>query len=226
MSIKRKVLAAATTLTITAGVTAAETPSADAATLACGARCVSVFSSELGTFAQPNFVEDVFGGDASVGQLVGLKQASNSDPSEDILGHPGSVSHFFDEGLVSAEVNSHYGTMPAAQLEYAPLGVPTDLCVGVASVAFQNEPLTLQPCSVPNLTVFILGAADSAGFFPIINASTTDFDRPFAMSYPRHVDTTDEPLPPIRLRRLQFHGEEPSLRDTQLWGVHRGAILQ
>ena len=33
-------------------------------------------------------------------------------------------------GLVSAVVNSHYGTGRAAQIEYAPLGVPNRTVVG------------------------------------------------------------------------------------------------
>ena len=36
-------------------------------------------------------------------------------------------------GLVSAVVNSHYGTERAAQIEYAPLGVPTGLCAALAT---------------------------------------------------------------------------------------------
>ena len=225
MSMRFKALAAAATLTIAGGMSAAGALSASAATPACGARCVSVFSSELGTAAQPNFIEAVLGGKASVGELVGLNRATSIDPSEDILGTAGTVSDFYAAGRVSAEVNSHYGPLTAAELEYGPLGMPTGLCVGVATVAAQNEPLTLQPCRVSSRTVFILGAPNAAHYFPIINASTTDFSRPFAMSYPRHVDTTDETLPPIRVRHLQFHGRDHTLSGTQLWGVYRGAIL-
>src|SRR5215208_3824262 len=86
LSIKRKVLAAAATLTIVAGVSAAATGAASAATHECGPDCISVFSSELGTYEHPNFVEAVLGGGgANVGQPVGLKQASRFDASQDIL---------------------------------------------------------------------------------------------------------------------------------------------
>ena len=115
LSIRRKVLAAAATLTIVGGVSAAATGAASAATPACGPACISVFSSELGTYADPNFVEAVLGGGAAtVGQPVGLKQASSTDPSQDILPggatRGGKVSDFYADGMVSAEVNSHYGT--------------------------------------------------------------------------------------------------------------------
>jgi hypothetical protein len=216
-------------LTIVGCVNAAAALPATAATPACGPTCLSVFSKELGTYAHPNFVEHLFGGVASVGTPTGLNPASGSDTSEDFINpHPGSVSDYYAMGLVSAAVNEHYGNLPASQLEYAPAGTPTGLCVGIAADPYQNEALSLQPCTVPGRTVWIIGTALSpataaAGFFPIVSGATRDFSRPFTMSYPRHVDTSDE-LPPIRLRHVQFLGDEGTLPDTQLWGVMRGAL--
>ncbi len=66
-------------------------------------------------------------------------------------------------------------------------------------------------------------ATAAAHLFPIVSGATRDFFRPFAMSYPRHVDTT-ETLPPIRLRHLQFRCHERTLPDNQLWGVVRGLL--
>jgi hypothetical protein len=40
-------------LTVVAGVAAVETFSASAATPACGPGCISIFSRDLGTYAQP-----------------------------------------------------------------------------------------------------------------------------------------------------------------------------
>ena len=123
MSIKTTVRTAMATLTIVGGVSTAAALPASAATPACGPSCLSVFSSELGTYAQPNFVEHVFGGKASVGQPTGLNQASGSDPSEDFINpHPGSVSDYYAMGMVSAAVNRHYGTLTASQLEYDAVG--------------------------------------------------------------------------------------------------------
>ena len=215
------------TLAIAGCVNAVAAVPASAATPACGANCLSVFSKELGTYAQPNFVEHVFGGVASVGTPTGLNTISGSDTSEDFINpHPGSVSDYYAMGLVSAEVNQHYGALPASQLEYAPAGVPTGLCVGVAADPYQNEALSLQPCTVAGRTVWIIGATLSPttpGYFPIISGATDEFSQPFAMSYPRHVDTSEQ-LPPIRLRQLQFLGKDGALADTQLWGVKRGAV--
>ena len=228
MFIKRTARAVLAAL-IVGGVSAAAPLSASAATPACGPNCLSVFSPELGTYAQPNFVEHVFGGIASVGQPTGLNRASGLDSSEDFINpHPGDVSDYYAMGMVSAEVNSHYGSLTASQLEYAPSGVPSGLCVAVPADPFQREPLSLQPCTVPGRTVWIIGttlspATAAAHLFPIVSGATSDFSRPFAMSYPRHVNT-NQTLPPIRLRHLQFLGRERALPANQLWGVVRGAL--
>ena len=229
LSSKRKVLAALATLTIVGGMSAVATGAASAATPECGASCISVFSSKLGTFAQPNFVEAVLGGGrAKVGQPVGLKRANRLDPSQDIKPDApvpdAKVSDFHAAGMVSAEANSHYGSLPAVQQRYAPFGIPTELCVGLASVA-QNEGLTLQPCSVPGTTVWVVheGLATPAGYFPIINAATTDFRRPFAMHLPRNEVASGRPLQ-MQARRLQFLTGEKTLRARQLWGAVFGVL--
>jgi hypothetical protein len=232
-SIKRKALAAAATLTIAGGVSAAAAGVASAATPACGPACISIFSSELGTYAHPNFVEAVLGGGgATVGQPVGLKPASGTDPSQDFrpgrATRGGKVSDFYADGMVSAEVNSHYGELAAVQQKYAPFGVESGLCVGLASVAYQNEGLTLQPCDVPATTVWVIHPAPAAttpGYFPIVNASTTDFSRPFAMHLPRNEVASGRPLQ-MQVRRLQFRTGEKTLPARQLWGAVFGELNQ
>jgi hypothetical protein len=59
------------------------------------------------------------------------------------------VSQFYADGMVSAAVNAHFGSEPAVQIEYAPYGQPTGLCTAVAVTAYQDEGLSLQPCSAP-----------------------------------------------------------------------------
>jgi hypothetical protein len=229
LSSKRKVLAAVATVTIVGGMSAVATGAASAATPECGASCISVFSSKLGTFAQPNFVEAVLaGGRAKVGQPVGLKRANRLDPSQDIKPDApvpdAKVSDFYAAGMVSAKANRHYGSLPAVQQRYAPFGRMTDLCVGLARVA-QNEGLTLQPCNVPGTTVWIIheGLATPSGYFPIINAATTDFRRPFAMHLPRNDLASGKPVQ-MQARRLQFLTGEKTLPARQLWGAVFGEL--
>ncbi|WP_138731529.1 hypothetical protein [Modestobacter excelsi] len=224
LSTREKVLACAATLTMAASISAAAIAPAYAATPECGPGCISVFSSELGTFADVNFVEAVLdGGGAQVGQPVGLKPVSGTDPSEDFrpggATNGGKVSDFYADGMVSAEANSHYGDLNAVQQKYAPLGVETGLCVGVARVA-QGEDLTLQPCDVPGTTVWIVyPTAETAPYFAIVNAGTTDFCRPFAMHLPRNEVTSGDPELQMQLRHLQYRSGDKTLPARQVWGA-------
>ncbi len=227
MSIKDKLCVVAAALTVVGGVGLVETLSASAATPACGAPCISIFSRELGTYAQPGPVEDVLDGLAQVGQPVILKAPpSASDPSQDTIPHRRPVADWYADGMVSAAANAHYGSLPGVQIEYAPFGIPSALCVALAHVAHQNEGLSLQPCSVPNLTIWVLDTPDSAStapaWFPIVNASTTDFRRPFAMSLLPDEIASDHQLLQILVRHLQFLTNGKSLPDRQLWGAHFG----
>jgi hypothetical protein len=229
--IKGKVLAAVATLTIVCGVSAAATGAASAASPQCGGNCISVFSSELGSYDQLNFVEAVLGdGGARIGQPVGLKRANKFDPTQDIKPDGpipmkvAKVSDFYAAGMVSAEANRHYGHLDAVQQRYAPFGMDTDLCVGLARVT-QNEGLTLQPCTVPGTTVWVVQTdlATPAGYFPIVNAATTDFRRPFSMHLPRNEVASGKPLQ-MQARHLQFLTDDGTLRARQLWGAWPGEL--
>ncbi len=226
LSVRGKVLTAVATLACVAGVIAAAPGAARAATPPCGAGCISVFSSLLGTPDEPNYVEAVLdGGAARVGQPVGLKPASRFDATLDIKPIAGTVSEFYERGLASAAANAHYGPLNAVQQEYAPFGERTGLCVGLARVA-QNEPLALQPCSSPT-TVWIpyVALASEQGYFPIINAATTDFRRPFAMHLPRSEVVRCEELQ-MRARRLRIGPDDRTLPASQLWGAVFGVLAE
>ena len=258
MSIKSKVIAAAATLTLVGGVSAAGTLSASAATPSCGSSCINFFSRDFG----PNFVMDVFRQGARVGQPIILFKGSNSDPAEDFtVSDQGTVNDFFAAGLVSAAVNLHFGgggclvfnqatqkcttlfpNDPAVELEYAPFGVDSGLCVGVFTTAVQGERVTLQPCGVSAKTVWILdvggtkfaGADDVnallQGFIPLINGSDTNFSHPFVLTYPRNGFPTDRPRPVLTTNNLTGFsngGGGPilgSVNSNQLWDATSGVL--
>jgi len=219
MSIKSKVPAAAAGLILACGLSAAATLPAGASTTQCGSACVQISSKMYG----PGFVESVFQGIAAAGQPTILHAASDSDPTGDFinpLGHP--VSTFYAQGMVSAAVNAHYGSEPAVQVEYAPFGQGTGLCAAVATPAYQNEGLSLQPCSTPGTTVFIIDKNDSPGtwpaWFPIVNASTADFTHPYTMTIDGN--PADKPFPQITLQRM--HDNPTDVPDNQLWQAPPG----
>ena len=221
MSIKSKMVATAAALTAVGGLSTAATLHASASTTQCGSACVQISSKLYG----PGFVESAFQGIAAAGQPTILHAASDSDPTGDFinpLGHPVPVSVFYAEGMVSAAVNAHYSSEPAVQVEYAPDGQGTGLCAAVATTAYQNEGLSLQPCSTPGTTVFIIDKIDSPAtwpaYFPIVDASTTDFTHPYTMTIdgnPAH-----KPFPQITLQRM--HDNPTDVPDNQLWQAPAG----
>jgi hypothetical protein len=247
MSFKSKVLAAAAALTMVGGAGAmgafATATAANAATPSCGNSCINIFSREFGTHANPAFVVDVLRQGEKVGQPIILFRTSNADPAEDFtISFQGLVSDFFAAGLVSAAVNLHYGNgavnavdEPAFEIEYSPYGVESGLCMGLASTAFFEEKVTLQPCGVSAKTVWILDTFDQPFTFffthyaPAINGSDTNFSHPFVLSYPQSGYPTNMPRPGLEVTNLTgfSNGFGPivgTVPDYQLWGAHFGVL--
>ena len=225
MSMKSKVLAAAAAATLAGGLSAVGTVAASAATPQCGQKCLEVYSMKYATPTSLGFVETVFQGIPAVGVPTEVSPASNSNPAEDlIVPLAGTVSQLYAMGMVSAAVNAHFSSETAVQIEYAPYGKPTGLCTAVAVTAYQNEGLSLQPCSTPGTTVWIIDTADSPPtalpYFPIVNGSDTDFTRPFVMTItgnPAHQAFT-----PIIMRHLS--GGANNVPANQLWNAHHGPV--
>jgi hypothetical protein len=257
MSIKSKVLAAAATLTLVGGVGMAGALSAgtaSAATPSCGGSCIDIFSHQFGTHRTPNYVVDVLRQGEKVGQPIVLFRTANFDPAEDwTVSFQGTTADFFAAGLVGAAVALHYGCIatvnfpdcygldlavndPAFEIEYAPYGVDSGLCLGVASTAVQEEGVTLQPCGVSAKTVWIADIFDSPstlfnGYVPLINGSDTNFSQPFVLTYPASGYPTNMPRPQLQVDNITgfSQGFPPgpelgTVQDNQLWGADFGVL--
>jgi hypothetical protein len=250
MSFKSKLLAGAATLALVGSVGTVGALSASAATPSCGRDCIDIFSRAFGTHRTPQFVMDVLRQGAKVGQPIILFRTSNTDPAEDFVPSvQGTTADFYAAGLVSAAVALHYGCIPggnfpncgttgvddpAIELEYAPFGVDSGLCVGVAATATQGEGVTLQPCGVSAKTVWIIDANDSPatlnrGYVPLINGSDTNFSHPFVLSYPANGFPTDKPRPQLQVKNLTGFSQGRgtpigSVQDIQLWGADFGVL--
>lgn len=223
MLIKRKVVAAAAVLSLAGGLGTLAAVPASAATPQCGASCIEVYSAKYATPTSLGFVETVLLGIPLRGVPTEVRPASSSNPAEDlIVPLKGTVSQLYAQGMVSAGVSAHFTNETAVQIEYAPYGHATGLCTAVAVTAYQDEGLSLQPCSTPGTTVWIIDTVDasSASAFPIINGSDTDFVHPFAMTIlgnPAH-----QPFTPIIMQHLT--GNPSSVPANQLWGDHFGPV--
>ena len=258
MSIKSKALAAAAALTLVGGVGAAGAlgaGTASAATPSCGGGCADIFSHQFGTHHDPAFALDVLRQGDKAGQPVILFRTANSDPALDwTVAFQGTTADFYAASLVGPEVALHYGCIPtvnfpncygqtsvsyddpAVEIEYAPYGVDSGLCMGVAATAVEEEGVTLQPCGVSAKTVWIADIFDSpstlfSGYIPLINGSDTNFSQPFVLTYPTDGYPTDMPRPQLQVDNITgfSQGFPPgpelgTVDDNQLWGADFGVL--
>src|SRR3984957_19198268 len=242
MSIKKKVFAVAATMTMVGGVSAVGLLPAVAQTPSCGDNCLTVFGDEYG----PQYIADVLRQGEKVGQPVIQFRNSDSDPAEDfVYNEQDPVSDFFAAGLVSSAVDLHYGgagcasgftpgtpptcTNPypddnAFEMEYAPYGVDSGLCVGTGSTAGNGTPVALEACGVSSRTVRIEDAADSEGpdGMPLINGSDTNFSHPYVLHSPGNADPTDMPRVQLNTWTLQQYSDG-TVYDNELW-IEGGGI--
>ena len=128
----------------------------------------------------------------------------------------------------------------AFEIEYAPYGVDSGLCMGVATTALQSEGVTLQPCGVSSKTVWVVDTLDSiqttilGGYVPLINGSDTNFSQPFVLTYPASTYPTDEPRPQLTVTNITgfsqawpFYIPGPELGSVdanQLWSADYGVL--
>ena len=267
MNIRFKALAAAAALTLSlGGLALAGNGAARAATPSCGTHCLNIYSKQ---FPEKAFIADVFRQKQAVGQPVILFQRSNFDPAEDFtVSFQGKVSDFFAAGLVSAQVMLHYGCTPgfvftgsqgavitcplntadelAGEIEYAPFGVESGLCIGVPVSrlpAVGSAPVSLQPCGTDAGTVWILDGVDICNSFafgeaPLINGADTNFSHPSVLTYPSGKFPTDKPRAQLLVKNLTGFSQNgppspnPSgcqsivAADTsQLWSAYLGIAL-
>ena len=222
MSIKSKVLAAAAVLSLAGGLSAAGAGAASAATPQCANNCLTPKSA-----AYPRFVESALFGIPLRGVPTIVSPAAGWNPGEDFTlptGTPVNAAYYYARGMVSAALTSQYGGtgFAAVQIEYAPYGKPTGLCSGIATTAYQDEALSLQPCSTPDTTVWILDFNDSQirGDYSIINASTTDFTHPFVMTILGN--PAQQLFTPIILQHLL--GNPGNVPANELWSTASGTL--
>jgi hypothetical protein len=226
MSVKRKILAAAATLTMAGGLSAAGALSASAATPSCGHSCIDIFSYEFGHHSSPNFVLDVYRGTTRAGTPIILYRSANNDAAEDFtVSFQGTVNDFYQAGLVSAALDLHYSHFAAFEFEYSPNGADSGLCVGVGSTAGNQTPVALEPCGSSSKTVWVVDSYDTirGGYVPLINGSDTNFSHPYVLHYPGNGYPTDLPRPQLNTYELQKYSNN-SVYDNELWGANYGVL--
>jgi len=256
---KSKVLATAASLTMVGGVLAvsalATNTAAKAETPSCGVTnfyCVDLFSKQFGTHKDPGFLQDVYRQGDRVGQPVILFRAGSSDPAEDFTtddltsgksfipdtvaqlesitgGYP-VTGPFGSNGIFSAATANEYASSYVVENEYAPFGVNSGLCVGLAANPFNGEGVTLQPCGETARTLWIINSSNAIfafihGYTSMINGANTNFSHPYVLTYPANGYPTDLPRPQLSVRQVQtFSSGTPYIGTNQLFGADVGVV--
>ncbi|HEY1920039.1 MAG TPA: hypothetical protein VGH27_31085 [Streptosporangiaceae bacterium] len=175
-------LAAAVTLAAALAGSAVAIPQASAATAQCGSLCASFHPLSYGT-SDVLAVEGASGTKASQGQKVTIAAASSTNQAEDwVLEDEGTVSEFYEAGLMSAEMNLHWGSDQVYQITYAPDGTWTGFCLGVSSTNGSGS-VTLQPCGETAAALWVADTADASGrALPLINGDNNNFSNPYSLT--------------------------------------------
>jgi hypothetical protein len=257
MSIKSKVLATAASLTMVGGVLAVSTlataTTAKAETPSCGAFnvfCVDLFSKQFGTHSDPGFLQDVYRQGNRVGQPIILFRISSSDPAEDFttddlvcgVNDPGGCTAFLPYTVAQLQAESggtlftaitanQYANSYVVENEYAPFGVNSGLCVGIAATPFNGEGVTLQPCGITARTLWIINSSNPIfayihGYTSLINGANANFSHPYVLTYPQEGYPTDLPRPQLQVHEVEtFSSGFPFIVTQQLWGADFGTVV-
>jgi len=173
--------AAAITAALTAavGMVLAAQP-AIAATASCGSACVSFYPLSTGTSDVLSVADP--SESAYQGEPVTVAAASGTDQGEDwFLDEQDPVVDFYEAGLMSAEMNLHWGSDEAYEIDYVPDGEFTGLCMGTTT-SNGGGAVTLQPCGETAATLWVADTADQDGrAVPLINGNNTNYAYPYSL---------------------------------------------
>lgn|GEM_PF-6876605 len=153
---------------------------ANAASISCGDACFTLTTQEFG----PGYVSAAPAGTVTAGAPVVMTPGSSLLREDFQSGYDGTASVAYGSGqLVAAAVAQGWPQDPVFQFFYAPGGVRSGLCLGVAGAAESGTEVTLQPCSTPQRTewVALTGDADN-GYMPLISGTDTSAADPLVLT--------------------------------------------
>jgi hypothetical protein len=217
-SARNKVLMCVAMVTLAGTVAITSGSTAHAATADCGNGCVEPSTLEYGAA----YIATVEAGTTEPGLGVGLGFAGAYSAEDFMSIKEGQVSGLYQEGIVGNVVDEEWGTDLAYQYVYAPDGVLSGLCLGLADSASTGEGAALEPCGVNASTIWISMFEDEndAGYFPWINASDTVADTPYVL-------TAYRPVPWLRFSAIYLQVDQLSVVDgtvdpAQMWVLDFG----
>jgi hypothetical protein len=213
---KARGTAVAAALITAAAVAAFTAPPATAATASCGSSCTSFYPLSTGT-SDVLAVAGASGTSAGTGEPVTIAAASSSNPAEDwFLDQQGTVSDFYQAGLMSAQMNLHWGSDEVYEIDYVPDGSWSGLCLGTSS-SNGSGAVSLQPCGATAATLWVADTADRSGrAVPLINGKNNNFSYPYSL-------TAGNPGDQLTSSELIANSVNP-VRASQEWGTIFGEL--
>lgn len=209
MSIKTKLVTAATAVTVMAGVGVAGTLTANAATPKCGATCSDFYSGTSGTAF-------VLAAPRRAGQPVTLARANRASKGEDFaVDALGTVHDFYRAGLLAGGLDKLFSGLSVYEIEYTPGATPSDLCLGTAGTPGAGTPVALEPCGMKARTVWIFARqkTSTGTYYALISAATSNsFQHPYVL-------TSLKPGAPL----VTAH-QVASTDGHQLWSAEAGVL--
>ena len=212
MSIKTKLVTAATAVTVMAGVGVAGTLTANAATPKCGATCSDFYSGTSGTAF-------VLAAPRRAGQPVTLARANRASKGEDFtVDALGTVHDFYRAGLLAGGLDKLYSGLFVYEIEYTAGATPSGLCLGTAGTPGAGTPVALEPCGMKARTVWIFARqkTSTGTYYALISAATSNsFQHPYVL-------TSLKPGAPL-VTAHQVASTDPHF-GHQLWSAEAGVL--
>ena len=168
-------------LALAGGAGLAVASPAGATTQACGDNCMTLSNLDFGS----GYVTAVAGGLPVIGAPVRLAATADSAAEDWQETDAGNVADLAAQGRVSPEIAAQYAGTDGFEWQFAPDGVPSGLCLGLATAAHEGGRVTLRRCGVSARTIWVANAAAQRGrFAPVQSGSDTSstFDDGFLLT--------------------------------------------
>jgi hypothetical protein len=182
MFMRSRIIATTTaTLMLAAAAVAAcaSSPAANAATVACGSDCMALAAESWGL----NDVTSASSGTAGTGQDIILARAAEFSAEDFVVRYEGTVASFYSDGILGPAVGETWPSDLVLEYQFAPGGVPSSLCLGVAATAANGTAVSLQPCGSSAKVLWVPLFADHIGSYqPLINGSDTVTSTPYVLT--------------------------------------------
>lgn len=179
MSIKFKLLGMLMAVAAAAatGVMVLAAPVSHAASAECGNVCTDFYPQTTG-------VTDIISATGTTqGSAIHLATAADLLPEDFQLNAQGTVADFYNAGIIGAAVGTTWPSDLAYEIEYAPGGSGSGMCLGTAAAAAQDSVITLQPCGISADTIWVGLAIDKiGGYMPLIAGSDTIVNNPYVLT--------------------------------------------